>query len=207
MSNAIFWLSDILTETIMAGDHDWTGDTFKLMLCSSSVACPETTFATGTYTAGAVVVPTTRNGHRYRVKTGGSPTSEPTWPTAAGATVNQDGCVFEEYGGDLAAQSSISTWAAAEVADGDGYTTGGLTLSSRTASRTYSTSYFDAADMVFSSLTKTCRFGAIYNTGLTGDELVGYILFDEDFLDVTVSGVDFETKLSSLGLFVVRAEV
>jgi prepilin-type N-terminal cleavage/methylation domain-containing protein len=55
-----------------------------------------------TYSIGAFVVPTTKNGHRYRCTSAGtSGASEPTWPTTKAATV-VDGSVTWTENGKLA---------------------------------------------------------------------------------------------------------
>jgi hypothetical protein len=50
---------------------------------------------------GDVVFPTVRNGHRYLVVTGGTTTTEPTWPTGMQSSVTA-GAEFEEAGIDYA---------------------------------------------------------------------------------------------------------
>ena len=57
-----------------------------------------------TYSAGTLVTPTSANGHTYRATTSGtSGTSEPAWPTGAGATIVENGATppitWQENGG------------------------------------------------------------------------------------------------------------
>ena len=54
------------------------------------------------YAAGNIVVPTIQNGHRYKVTTdaGSSAATQPTWPTASGATVVDGGLTWTEDGSD-----------------------------------------------------------------------------------------------------------
>ena len=56
--------------------------------------------ASNAYTVGATLVPTTRNGHYYRVTAsdGQSGPAEPNWPTTSGQTVTADGVTYEEAG-------------------------------------------------------------------------------------------------------------
>lgn len=56
--------------------------------------------AAAAYAVGAYLVPTTRNGHYYRVTVsdGAAGAVEPTWPTTTGATVNLDGVTYQEAG-------------------------------------------------------------------------------------------------------------
>lgn len=79
-----------------------------------------------TYPVGALIVPTLRNGHYYRVTVaaGASGAVEPTWPTVSGATVTIDGDTYAEAGAapwlgawDLAAAAAEGwTWKAGKVA-------------------------------------------------------------------------------------------
>lgn len=86
-----------------------------------------------------------------------------------------------------------------EVATGDGYTTGGETL---TASA--SNTALDAVDVTWSALTKTFRGGIVYKSGTANglvNPLVGYILFDDTPADIVVSGIDFVLVWNASGLF------
>lgn len=58
--------------------------------------------ALATYTYGAVVLPITRNGHRFRATTGGAvAASEPVWPTRNGASIADGTVIWEEAGADF----------------------------------------------------------------------------------------------------------
>lgn len=72
-----------------------------------------------------------------------------------------------------------------EIASGSGYTTGGLTLTSKTMTYDSGTNVItlDAADAVWSSASFTARYGVIYDaSGATNAQkvLVGYIDFGSD---------------------------
>ena len=71
-----------------------------------------------------------------------------------------------------------------EVANGNGYTTGGATLGTKTNTYTGATnvSKFDAADVTWSSSTITARYAVIYcSTGTASTSaLIGYVDFGED---------------------------
>lgn len=55
--------------------------------------------ASTAYTFGQIVMPTTRNGHRYRcVVAGTSESTEPTWPKTNGSIVAEGDLEWEEYG-------------------------------------------------------------------------------------------------------------
>lgn len=64
-----------------------------------------------------------------------------------------------------------------EVANGNGYTTKGTALASKTLGQSSGTTTFDAADTTFSTLTKTHRYGVIYDDTPTtpADPLFGYV--------------------------------
>lgn len=88
--------------------------------------------------AGDIVVPSTRNGHQYRIATGGtSGDTEPIWPTADGATVADGTLTWAEYGTDNwvntydfdAAAAEGWRWKAAKVADNVNFSADGLTMS------------------------------------------------------------------------------
>lgn len=150
---------------------------------------------------GDVVVPTVRNGHRYIVTFPGTPSAEPTWPTTVGGEVTATGGVtYEEYGGDLCSYEDIADVLTAEVTAGSGYTAYGAEITSKTLTLDYRITNWDAADLTWTSLTKTFRYGFIYNTGEATAGIVGYMLFDEDFLDIAVSGVDFQVRWAGTGI-------
>ena len=52
---------------------------------------------------GAVVLPATKNGHRYSCTQGGTTAAtEPTWPTRDGATITDGTVIWKEAGADYA---------------------------------------------------------------------------------------------------------
>lgn len=54
------------------------------------------------FTFGAVALPATKNGHRYRcTEAGSTATTEPTWPTRDGATISDGTVRWEEAGADF----------------------------------------------------------------------------------------------------------
>lgn len=72
--------------------------------------------AAATLTYGQIVFPLTRNGHRYRVTTGGTTGSaEPSWGTSDYTSVSDNTVVYEEAGGDFASiydvrQAKYDAW-------------------------------------------------------------------------------------------------
>ncbi len=96
--------------------------------------------------------------------------------------------------------SDISTNA---VATGAGYTTGGLALASNDVTYSGTTATFDAADVTWTALTKTFRFGILYINATVNSivkPLIGVILFDSTPADVTVGGVDFTINWNASGI-------
>jgi len=86
-----------------------------------------------------------------------------------------------------------------EVANGDGYTTGGEALGSLSVDSTR----FDAADVTWSSLTKTFRYGVLYlddTVNTIVKPLIAYILFDDTPADISIGGGDFTVQWSTSGI-------
>jgi hypothetical protein len=117
--------------------------------------------------------------------------------------------VTSAYTPDLDAHTVWGDVSTHEVADGDGYATGGATLASKTLTRSTWKTTFDAADVTFSALTKTFRYGVIYKVGTVTDPqggtdivnpLYAYVLFDDTPADIAVSGTDYVVQWSSLGI-------
>jgi len=65
-----------------------------------------------------------------------------------------------------------------EVANGNGYTTGGVALASKTDVAATLTTTLDAADSSWTSATFTCRTAVVYDTVTSA--LLGYIGFGAD---------------------------
>jgi hypothetical protein len=92
--------------------------------------------------------------------------------------------------------SDVSTH---EVANGDGYTTGGAALANQTLTNTK----IDADDVTFTALTKVFRYGVLYKVGTANgltNPLVGCILFDDTPADVSVTNINFSILWDSLGI-------
>lgn len=76
-----------------------------------------------------------------------------------------------------------------EVATGDGYTTGGITLTSPSADN----DSIDFADVTWTTLTKTFRGAILVAIGTIGgvvDPVLGYLLPDDTPADVTATAED-----------------
>jgi hypothetical protein len=153
------------------------------------------------YVAGDRVIPTVAAGYHYLCTVAGtSDSSEPAaWDTTEGGTTTDNEVTW----------TTIIDVGYHEVATGDGYTTGGATLASKTLTRSTWKTTFDAADVTFSALTKTFRYGVLYKVGTVTDPqggpdivnpLYAYILFDDTPADVVVSGTDYVVQWSSLGI-------
>ncbi len=86
-----------------------------------------------------------------------------------------------------------------EVATGDGYTTGGEALGSLSVTAVR----FDAADVTWSSLTKSFRYGVLYINDTVNaivKPLIAYILFDDTPADISIGGGDFTVQWNSSGI-------
>jgi len=94
--------------------------------------------------------------------------------------------------------ADVSTY---EVASGDGYTTGGITL----ASPVVTNDHIDYADPVWTALTKTFRYAVIYKSGSGGgltNPLVAYLLLDTTPADIVSNGSNYMIQWNSTdGLF------
>ena len=117
--------------------------------------------------------------------------------------------VKSTYTPDLDAHTVWADVSANEVATGDGYTTGGAEVTGKTLTRAAAITTFDAADVTWTALTKTFRYGVLYVAGTKTDPqggadivnpLIGIVLFDDSPADITVSGVDYTAQWSSLGI-------
>jgi hypothetical protein len=82
-----------------------------------------------------------------------------------------------------------------EVANGNGYTTGGATLTSTTVGTSSTTAYFDAADPSWTSATFTANGALIYND-TNGDKAIAVLAFGGDF---TVAGGTFSIVFPAAG--------
>lgn len=93
-----------------------------------------------------------------------------------------------------------------QVANGNGYTTGGVTLGSVTWGQTGGTATFDSGDAVWtaSGASLTARYGVIYQSGTVGgvvDALVCVSLLDTTPADVTAtSGNTLTIAMNASGI-------
>jgi hypothetical protein len=95
-----------------------------------------------------------------------------------------------------------------EVANGNGYTTGGATLGSKTQTYTTGTGVtkFDAADSSWTSATFTFRYAAVYvATGNSAtSRLIGYVDFGEN---ITIVSGTVTIPWAATGLFTFTNDV
>ena len=101
--------------------------------------------------------------------------------------------------------ANVLTSPSPEVASGDGYTTGGEALASKTITLSDSPSQavFDAANVTWTALTKTFRYGILYiNATIDGfvNPLIAYIVFDMTPADIVVGGIDWTVQWSPSGI-------
>lgn len=87
-----------------------------------------------------------------------------------------------------------------EVATGAGYTTGGVTLGTKTYATSSLVTTFDAADAVWTALTKTHRYGWMWDDTPTSpaDPLIGYV---DSGGDQTNTGTDLTYAWNASGIF------
>ena len=189
------------------GNVDLVNDPINVALLASFLPT-YSAWASGTsYSEGDIVIPSSRNGRRYRATNAGtSGSSEPTWPTTAGGTVTDNGVNWEEYGGEHADNEFFNDVSGNELAGGDGYTAGGQALSTKSLSKVSTdpaVARWDADDVTWTSLSKTFMTAWIYVDGGTAgsnDYVLAYILLDDTHTSVSINGVDFTLKFSADGI-------
>ena len=82
-----------------------------------------------------------------------------------------------------------------EVANGNGYATGGVTLANKAVSTSSTTAYFDADDPTWTSASFTARGALIYNSSAS-DKAIAVLNFGGDF---TVSSGTFRIVFPAAG--------
>ena len=87
-----------------------------------------------------------------------------------------------------------------EVANGSGYTTGGAALASKTYATSSLVTTFDAADVTWSTLSKTHRYGILWDDTPTTplDPMIGYIDTGGDQVNVAT---DLTYQWSGSGIY------
>jgi len=85
-----------------------------------------------------------------------------------------------------------------ELANGNGYTTGGATLANVSWGQTGGTATFDADDPSWTEASFTARYAVIYSDTAGNDELVCLIDFSEN---KTVSNGTFTIQFNESGIF------
>lgn len=97
------------------------------------------------------------------------------------------------------AHTTFADASANEVSNGNGYTTGGVTLANPTKSDTN----LDADDATWTALTKTFRGAVVYISGTVEaltNPLLAYILFDSTPADIVMAGTDFRIVWDASGI-------
>jgi hypothetical protein len=188
------------------GTADLDTSTVKLALVTSAQTSGYSAWAVATaYSVGDFRRPTTRNGRRYKCTVAGTShaSTEPTWPTTAGATVVDGTVTWTEYGGDLADKTIWGNVSANEVASGNGYTTGGKTL----AGIVLDDDKFDADNPVWTALGNPSAvsflYAFLYLSGtLNGvvDPLLMYYLLDDSMTQITVTNSDYTIQFPTAGI-------
>ena len=131
----------------------------------------------------------------------------------ADGTFDLDGSTFKamlltsSYTPNAATQSVKADIVANEVANGNGYTTGGVTLTSVTWTQSGATCTFDAADVSWTGASSgfNARYLVIYASGTLNthvDPLVGYMLLDSAPADVSFAAGNTVTVVwNAAGIF------
>lgn len=89
-----------------------------------------------------------------------------------------------------------------ELANGDGYTTGGEDLANPTWGTVGSAAVFDADDTVWANLTKAgIKYIAIYDDTNANKDLLGYMDLDDTGDGVDSAGLDFTIIWAATGIF------
>lgn len=97
-----------------------------------------------------------------------------------------------------AAHTGYSSVSANEVANGNGYTTGGKTLTNISWAQTGGIGKFDSDDPIWTGATITARYAALYDDTAAGKDL----LFMLDFLqNKSSSAADFSITVDANGWF------
>ena len=107
--------------------------------------------------------------------------------------------VTSSYTPDAANHDTWSDVSANEVATGNGYTTGGVSLTGLSVTNTE----WDADNASWSSLTKTFRYIVLYASGTYNgvvDPLIAYILPDNTPADITVTATDYYLVWDASGI-------
>ena len=82
---------------------------------------------------------------------------------------------------------------------GTGYTSGGATLGSKTATKSSAVVTLDAADTSWTTATITARYAVVYKTGAPGTQpLIGYVDFGSD---QTATAGTFTITWNASGMF------
>lgn len=93
-----------------------------------------------------------------------------------------------------------------EVANGNGYTTGGATLASKTLTQTLNVVAGDAADTVWAASTITARIAVVYDaTGGGADASRPLILWIDFGADVVSTNAAFTIVWHASGIFTITA--
>ncbi len=95
-----------------------------------------------------------------------------------------------------------------EVANGNGYTTGGESLAGVTWSQSSGVATLDANDIEWTASggSITARYAVVYSDTASGSDLIGYFLLDDTPTDVTATdGNTLTIKWNASGIFTLTA--
>lgn len=212
------WTFDQALKYLQDGTLDLNDNTIMAALVTSAAAIGYSQWAASTaQSVGDIRVPTADNGRRYICTVAGTTgTTEPTWPVLSGNTVVDGGVTWQEFGGALCNRENWAGLSGAEIAAGNGYTTGGAILTGLTITvgtmqvdgRMHRVSAWSADALTWSALTATFRYLVLYASGtLNGvtNPLISYILMDDTPADYSVNGVDLTINWNASGIHAIYA--
>ena len=99
------------------------------------------------------------------------------------------------YTSSATLDATTTAYSATNEVSGTGYSSGGVTLTSKTVATTGTTAYFDAADPEWTSASFTARGALIYNS-TNADKAIAVLDFGGDF---TVSSGTFRIVFPAAG--------
>lgn len=103
-----------------------------------------------------------------------------------------------------AAHSILADVSANEVAAGNGYTTGGVTLANKSVTLAGVVAKYTADPATWGTLTKTYRFLALYSEKTVNgvvNPLIALILVDNTPADIVITGADYSVQWNANGIF------
>lgn len=103
------------------------------------------------------------------------------------------------------AASTVDTYAeiTSQVANGNGYATGGATLTGVTLNAVGGTTTFDAADVTWANATIAAKYAVLYSDTATAKDIVGFMDLNTDSGSAVIQSTsgNFTVEWNASGLF------